>query len=74
MKNIIMISNIDGNKTIFLEYLRRTPNYLEIIILFDPNHIMSITDSIAINVETRRICSRCSLEKQFIKVIHIDIE
>ena len=50
-------------------YLRRTLNYLERIILFDSTHMMSISDSVDISVETTRIDSGCSLEKEFTELI-----
>ena len=50
-------------------YLRRTLNYLERITLFDPINVMSMTDPMAINVETPMIESGCFLEKKFIKLI-----
>ena len=53
-------------------YLRRTSNSLERIKLFDLTHMMSIVDLVAIVVETLRINSRCSLEKEFTELIHIN--
>ena len=50
-------------------YLRRTSNYLERITLFDSTHMMSMSDPMVINVETSRIGSGCSLEKEFIELI-----
>ena len=50
-------------------YSRRTSNYLERIALSDPSHIMSMADPIAISVETLRIDSGCSLEKEFTELI-----
>ena len=50
-------------------YSIRTSNYLERIVLSNPTHMMSMTDPIAINVETLRIDSECSLEKEFIELI-----
>ena len=35
------------------------------ISLSNPTHMMSMADPIAISVETRRIDSECSLEKEF---------
>ena len=46
-------------------YSRRTSNYSERITLSNPTHSMSIADPIAIGVETLRIDSGCSLEKEF---------
>ena len=53
-------------------YSRSTSNYLEIITLSDPTHIMSMTDHVAIIVETQRIDNGCSLEKEFIELIHMN--
>ena len=53
-------------------YLRRTSNYLERIILSNPSHMMSIADPIAIVVETLRIDSGCSLEKEFTELIRMN--
>ena len=52
-------------------YLRRTLNYPKRIVLFDPTNMMSIVDPITINVETLRIDSGWSLEKEFIELNHI---
>ena len=38
-------------------YFRRTSNYLEIILLFDPTHMMSMIDFVAIGVEKPKIDS-----------------
>ena len=50
-------------------YLIRTSNYPERIALSNPTHMMSMTDPITIGVETLRIDSGCSLEKEFTKLI-----
>ena len=50
-------------------YLRRTSNYTERIILSDLTHMMSMADLVAISVETPRIDSGCSLEKESIELI-----
>ena len=50
-------------------YSRRTTNYLERITLSNPTHMISMADPIAINVETLRINSSCSLEKEFTELI-----
>ena len=55
-------------KFLFVRYLRRISNYLERIILSDMAHIMSMADPVAISVETIKIDSRCSLEKEFIEL------
>ena len=52
-------------------YLRRTSNYPERISLYNLTHMMSMADPIAINVETLRIDSGCSLEKEFTELIRI---
>ena len=46
-------------------YLRRTSNYLERIALSIPTHMMSMDDPVVIDVETLRIDSGCSFEKEF---------
>ena len=46
-------------------YSRRTSNYWERIILYDSTHIISMDDLVEISVETLRIDSGCSLEKEF---------
>ena len=53
-------------------YLRRTSNYPKIIALCDPTHMMSMADPVAIDVETLTIDSRCSLDKDFIELIHMN--
>ena len=53
-------------------YLRRTWNYPERIALYNPSHMMSMADPIAIGVETLRIDSGCSLEKEFTELILIN--
>ena len=53
-------------------YSRRTSNYPERIALFNPSHMMSIADRIAISVETLRIDSGYSLEKDFTELIRMN--
>ena len=53
-------------------YSIRTLNYLERIALSNPTHIMSMADSIAIGVETLRIDSGCSLEKELTELIRMN--
>ena len=53
-------------------YSRRTSNYPEKITLSDPSHMMSMADPIAISVETLRIDSGCSLEKEFTELIRMN--
>ena len=50
-------------------YSRRASNYPERIALSNPTHMMSMADLVAIGVETLRINSGCSLEKEFTKLI-----
>ena len=50
-------------------YSRRTSNYPKRIALSNPSHMMSMVDLIAISVETLRIDSGCSLEKEFTELI-----
>ena len=53
-------------------YLRRTSNYSERIALSISSHMMSMADPIAIGVETLRIDSGCSLEKEFTELIRMN--
>ena len=53
-------------------YSRRTSNYPERITLSNPSHMMSMVDPIAIGVETLRIDSGCSLEKEFTELIRMN--
>ena len=53
-------------------YSRRTSNYPERITLSNPSHMMSMSDPIAIGVETLRIDSGCSLEKKFTELIRMN--
>ena len=46
-------------------HLRRTYNYSERIVFSDRTNIMSMVDLLAISVETPKIGSKCSLEKEF---------
>ena len=52
-----------------MRYSRRTSNYPERIALSDLTHMISTVDPVAIGVETPRIDSRCSLEKEFTELI-----
>ena len=54
-------------------YLRRTLNYLERITLSNLTHMMSMVDSIAIRVKTIKIDSGCSFEKEFTKLICMNL-
>ena len=53
-------------------YSRSTSNYPERIVLSNPSHMMSMVDPIAIGVETLRIDSGCSLEKEFTELIRMN--
>ena len=53
-------------------YSRRISNYPERIELSNPSHRMSMADPITISVETLRIDSGCSLEKEFTKLIRMN--
>ena len=53
-------------------YSRRTSNYPERITLSNQTHMMSMVDPIAIGVETLRIDSGCSLEKEFTELIRMN--
>ena len=54
-----------------MRYLRRTSDYPKIISLSDLTYMMSTIDHVAIGVETLRIDSAHSLEKEFTNLIHI---
>ena len=47
-------------------------NYPERITLSNTTHMMSMADLVAIGVETLRIDSGCSLEKEFTELIPIN--
>ena len=53
-------------------YSIRISNYLERITLSNPTHMMNMTNLIAISVETLRIASGCSLEKEFTELIRLN--
>ena len=55
-----------------MRYSRRTSNYPERIALSNPTHMMIMADPIAIGVETLRIDSGCSLEKEFTELIRMN--
>ena len=42
------------------------------ILLFNPSHMMNMVDLVTIGVETLRIDSGCSLEKEFNELIHMN--
>ena len=53
-------------------YSIRTLNYLERIALSDLTHRMSMTNHVAIGVETLRKDCGCSLEKEFMELISMN--
>ena len=55
-----------------MRYSRRTTNYPKRIALSNPTHMMSMVDPIAIGVETLRIDSGCSLEKEFTELVSMN--
>ena len=54
---------------LFEGYSRRTLKYLERIVLFELIDMESIVDLMAISLETLRIVSRCSSDKELTKLI-----
>ena len=52
---------------------RRTSNYSKRITLSDLTHMMSMTNLVAIGVETPRIDTGWSLKKKFTKVIRMNL-
>ena len=55
-----------------MRYLRGISNYLGRITLSNLTHMMSMVDHVAIGLETLRIDSGCSLEKEFSELIHMN--
>ena len=55
-------------------YSRKPLNCLERIIFFYSTRMMSMVDLIDISVETPRLGSECYLEKEFIKLIHMNTQ
>ena len=55
-----------------VRYLIRTSNYPKRIALFDPTHMMSMADHVAIGVKTLRIDIGCYMEKEFTEFIRIN--
>ena len=53
-------------------YSRRISNYLKRIALSNPTRMMSMTDPIAIGVETLRIDSGFFLKKEFTELIRMN--
>ena len=58
------------NKLHVIRYSRKKSNYLKRITLYNPTHMMSIADHVAIGVETLRIDSGFSLDKFFSELIY----
>ena len=57
---------------LFMRYSRRKLNYLEKIRVSDVALMMSVADHVAMNVETLKINSGCSLEKEFTKLARMN--
>ena len=55
-----------------MRYSRRTSNYPERITLSNLTHTMSMTDLVAIGVETPRIDSECSSTREFTELISMN--
>ena len=55
-----------------MRYSRRSSNYPKKIALSDLTHMMSMAYLVAIGVDTPRIDSRCSLEKEFTNLIRMN--
>ena len=58
---------------LFVGHSTTTSNYPLRITLFDPTHMMSMADLIAISLETQSINSGCSLKKEFTQLICINL-
>ena len=56
----------------FVRCLRGKSNYPERIILYHSTHMMSMIGLVTIDVETLRIDSSCSLEKEFTELIRMN--
>ena len=57
---------------LFVGYSKRTSNYLKRITRSDPTHLMSMTNPLAIGVETKMIDIGCSLGKEFTEFIYMN--
>ena len=57
---------------LIIGYSRRISNYLKRIALSNMTHVVSMADHMTIGVETPRIDSGWSLEKEFINLIHMN--
>ena len=55
-----------------MRYLRGISNYVERITLSDLTHMMSMDALVVVGVETLRIYSMCSLEKEFTEMIRMN--
>ena len=55
-----------------MRYSIRKSNYPEIIGIYDLSHMMSMADLVAIGVETPRIDSGYSSEKEFTELIRMN--
>ena len=55
-----------------MRYSRRTSNYPKGVTLSDPTHMMSMVDPMAMDVDTPRTDSGCSLEKEFAELIRMN--
>ena len=55
-----------------MRYSRGILNYPKRIVLYDLTHLMSIAHPVAIGIETLRIDSGCSLEKEFTELIRMN--
>ena len=55
-----------------MRYLISTLNYLKIITLSNPTHMIIMADPLAINIETPVIDRRCYLLKEFTELICIN--
>ena len=53
--------------------MRRTSNYLDIIVLFDLTHMMSMVDHVTISVEIPMIDNGCSLEKKVTELMLMNL-
>ena len=53
-------------------YSRGTSNYLERIKVSDSTHMMSMSNPVAIGVETLKIDSGCDLEIEFTELIRMN--
>ena len=54
-------------------YSRGTSNYTKKMTLSDLTHMMSMANHVALGVDTLRLDSGCSLEKEFIELISMNL-